>query len=303
MSVFCDWLTVSAPADSPLVESVKPLLDEIPLDRREDGKTTHYRCSDGRGLLHVTEGSRWHRLSASGGFLATLRAHSLFREYLALLSCCPSLNVTRLDAALDQPRDAAPVIRRLHRKYRDGYAFTRKAVDQTAMLQTRLDGAVTGSVYLGSQDSTVSMRVYDKQHEAYTKRGEVLPPTLRWELTVQREVGATLRDADNPSPLFFHFMSPEFLDKPKGMSDWLAHGEQWSLQPAPARLPSERLASLLESSGDVARLIQIADDCGPEGRRYLLGLLRRRLGLSPGDSVGSGPTGAPGGLLGAPGGC
>jgi hypothetical protein len=300
MSVFCDWLTVSAPSDSSLVDSVKPLLDELPVERREDGKTTHYRCSDGRGLLHVTEASRWHRLSASGGFLATLRAHSLFREYLGLLSCCPSLNVTRLDAALDQPRDAAAIIRRLHRKYRDGYAFTRKAVEQTAMLQTRLDGEVTGSVYLGTQDSTVSMRVYDKQHEAYAKRGEVLPPTLRWELTVQREVGATLRDADDPAPLFYHFMSPEFLDKPKGMSEWLAHGEQWNLRPAPARLPSERLASLLESSGDVARLIQLADDCGPEGRRYLLGLLRRRLGLSPGDSLSPSSLDAPGGFLAAP---
>lgn len=288
MSVFCDWLTVSTPPESPMVEGLNPLLDEIALERREDGRTITYRTADGRGLLHVTKGSRWHRVSASGGFLAALRAQSLFREYLAVLSCCPSLHVTRLDAALDQSVDAAPVIRRLHRKYRDGYAFTRKAVEQTTMLQTRLDGAVTGSVYLGAQDSIVSMRAYDKQHEAYVKRGEVLPPTLRYELTVQREVGATLRDADNPAPLFHHFMSPEFVPKPKGMSDWLAHGEQWCLPPSPERLPAARMAFLLESSCDFARLVELADESGPEGRRYLLGLIRKRLGLSPEDLWGPG---------------
>lgn len=279
MSVFCDWLTVSCSPTSPLLGSLAGFLDSMALERREEGKTTHYRPQDGSGLLHVTEGSRWHRVSASGGFLAHLRAQSLFRDYLGLLSETPALSVTRLDAALDESKDAAPVVRRLHKRYRDGYAFTRKAVEQTTMLQTRADGAVTGSVYLGTQDSTVSMRAYDKQHEAAQKRGEVLPPTLRWELTVQREVGATLRDAAEPSALFYHFMAPEFLKRPPGVPDWAPHGEPWACSAPERRLPAERLLYLLDSSLDVARLIELADECGEEGRRFLLSRLIERLRL------------------------
>lgn len=286
MTVFCDWLTVSVPPSSPLLGSLAGFLDSMALERRLDGATTHYKPLDGSGLLHVTEASRWHRVSASGGFLAHLRAQFLFRDYLGLLAESPALSVTRLDAALDQSLDAAPVVKRLHKSYRDGYAFTRKAVEQTAMFQTRSDGVVTGSVYFGTEHSTVSMRAYDKQHEAAQKRGEVLPPTLRWELTVQREVGATLRDAAEPAPLFYRFMSPEFLERPLGVPDWAPHGERWACPAPEPRLPAERLLSLLDSSPDVARLVQLADECGAEGRRFLLGRLRARLGLDGGGPLG-----------------
>lgn len=225
----------------------------------------------------MTEGARWHRVSASGRFLAHLRMLERFEEYLGLLSDCPALSVTRLDAALDESRDAAPVIRRLHRKYRDGHAFTRKAVEQTAMLQTRSDGAVTGSVYLGTQDSTISMRAYDKQHEAAQKRGEILPPTLRWELTLTRETGVTLRDAWEPAPVFYRYMAPEFVKRPPGVPEWSAHGEPWSMPTADPLLPAERLLRLLDGSLDVARMIELADECGKEGRTYLLGRLRERI--------------------------
>lgn len=282
MTVFCDWLTVSVPPSSPLLGSLSGFLDCMALGRKQVGKTTEYRPVDGAGVLHVAETARWHRVSASGGFLAHLRAQKLFRDYLGLLSEAPALSVTRLDAALDQAVDAAPVVRRLHKAYRDGYAFTRKAVEQTAMFQTRSDGAVTGSVYFGTEDSTVSMRAYDKQHEAAQKRGEVLPPTLRWELTVQREIGACLRDAAEPAALFYRFMAPEFLEKPPGVPDWAPYGERWACPAPEPRLPAERLLWLLDVSLDVARLVELADECGPEGRRFLLGRLRERLQLDCG---------------------
>lgn len=276
MGVFCDWLTVTVPPDSPVLAEVDSLVDGL-AGSREDygGGKRAFRTADD-GLLHVTGSRRWARLSASGRFLGLLRAQGLFRDYLAAIAEVPH-TVTRLDASLDQAKDAAPVIRRLDRKYRHGYAFTRKAVPQTSMLQTRFDGARTGSVMLGKDDAQVRLLAYDKQHEAYEKRGEILPPTLRWELRLSREVGVTLRDAAEPAPVFYRFMSPDFLPRPDGVPDWCANGEGWSVARLEPRLPADRLKALLSTSADVARLVELADACGGEGRAFLLGLLRRHL--------------------------
>lgn len=276
MSVFCDWLTVTSPPGGVLHSAINPLLDSLSLERHIDGSTSIYKSEAG-GVLHVIEGKRWDRISASGQFLAHLRTHALWHEYLSALAEVPATSVTRLDAALDVDTDAAPVIRRMHRKYKDGYAFTRKSVSRTSMLQTRLDGQTTGSVYLGSRDSTVSLRAYDKQHEAYEKRGEILPPRLRYELTANREVGCTLRDAQSPEALFYHFMSPEFLKRPQGVPDWVPYAEGWAMAPSVPRLPAERLLELVDGSVDLRRMVELARECGPEGETFLLGLLRKRV--------------------------
>jgi hypothetical protein len=34
---------------------------------------------------------------------------------------------------------------------------------------------------------------------------------------------------------------------------------------------------MVGQSADIARLLELADECGPEGRTYLLGLLRKQL--------------------------
>lgn len=276
MSVFCDWLTVSAPPASGLIPAVEDLVDSLEGSRVTiDARTRGFRAAND-GLLHITEGKRWGRVSASGRFLVALRAVGMFRDYLATIADHPH-TVTRLDAARDDAVDAAPVIARLDRRYRDGHAFTRKAVATTSIFQTRFDGARTGSVYFGSNDSQVKLRAYDKQHEAYEKRGEVLPPTLRWELECHRETGVSLRDAEDPAPLFYRFMSPEFVERPAGVPDWEPCNGGWTLARQEPRLPSDRLRSVLDGSADLDRLIELADACGPEGRTYLLGLLRRRL--------------------------
>lgn len=277
MTVICDALTVTTPPGSGLVASLDAFLDCIRGERRDlKGNAREFRLDNG-GIVHITEGSRWDRVAASGRFLAAVRSQGLFLDYLGLLAESPH-TVTRLDAAYDEDRDAAPIIRKLDRKYMPtGYAFTRKAVEVTTLMQTRLDGARTGSVYFGTTDSQVSLRVYDKQHEAMKKRGEVLPPRIRYELEVHREVGATLRDAENPAPLFYHFMSPEFLKRPSGVPEWAPNGEGWVTPSYEPRLPAERLEYAVDASQDLLRWIELADQCGSEGRTYLLGLLRRRL--------------------------
>lgn len=276
MSVFCDWLTVTTPPGSRLLGDVDALVDELPVSRFSGKDARGAKTEDGLGVLHISETRLFSRVSASGRFLAVLRAVGMFRDYLGTIGDSPH-TVTRLDAALDQAVDAAPVIRELHRKYRDGYAFTRKAVSTTTLLQTRFDGAVTGSVYFGNKDSKVQLRAYDKQHEAYAKRGEVLPETLRWELQLSRELGVSLRDAAEPAPVFYRFMSPEFLPCPEGVTAWSANDGGWSVTRPEPRLPAERLARVLDQSADFQRLIELADACGAEGRTYLLGMLRRRL--------------------------
>lgn len=276
MSIFCDWLTVTAPPGSGLVSAVEDLSDSLEGSRVSIDSTTRGFRAANEGLLHITEGKRWSRVSASGRFLVALRAVGMFRDYLSVIADHPH-TVTRLDAARDDSVDAAPVIARLDKRYRDGYAFTRKAVSTTTIFQTRFDGARTGSIYFGTDNSQVKLRAYDKQHEAYVKRGEVLPPTLRWELECHRETGVSLRDAEDPAPLFYRFMSPEFVARPAGVPDWEPCNGGWAVGRQEPRLPVDRLKAVLEHSADVDRLLELADACGPEGRTFLLGLLRRRL--------------------------
>jgi hypothetical protein len=277
MTVFCDALVVTSPPDSPLVPAVDSLLDGLEGSRLDLGGGKRAFRSTSGALLHITQGKRFSRVDAGGQFLGVLRAVGLFRDYLSALSEAPH-RVTRLDAALDQPLDAAPVLSQLWKRHRGGYAFTRKAVSLTRLQQTRFDGAETGTVYFGKRGSSqVLLRAYDKQHEAYEERGEILPPTLRWELECAREVGASLRDADDPAPLFYRFMSPDFLPCPPGVPAWSACDGGWALKRVEPRLPAERLRLMVGQSADIARLLELADECGPEGRTYLLGLLRKQL--------------------------
>lgn len=279
--VFCDWLDVTfSSSDCPSPELNRFLLDagfHSPPSGRY-GHTAYTSPFPHRGKIHVDQNSRWSRVSASGGSCAALRASGHWLEYLSLLSMSPH-RVTRLDASYDRPVDGAVTLRELRSRYPAGTAsLGRKSLAVTLMLSTRPDGLESGTWYLGHRSrARITAKVYDKALEALERRGELLLPTTRYEITATHGSGVTLRDAALPEAFFWSAASPALLQAPEGVVMWQSSNDiGWSVPPRkfdPYALLSRRVAAL----PDLDALAMLADDLGPNGRTALLRLIEQRL--------------------------
>lgn len=280
LPIFCDWLDVTfSPTDCPYPELNLLLLGAGFEVSRDAAGVRCYLPPDGaRGMVQVSHKARYAKVSLSGGACAALRALRLFEQVLWVLASSPH-KVTRLDAALDLPTDAADVLAALQSRYPGGVVnLGRKGLPVTRMLATRGDGRESGTYYVGHRTAArFTARVYDKALEADSKRGELLPPTTRFEVTARKDSGATLRDAGVPSAIFWHIAAPALLNRPEGVPMWVPDLEAaWS---APPRLyqPAEVLQRRVEASPELDALLELADTLGPQGRRHLLHLLARRI--------------------------
>lgn len=275
--VFCDAVCVTySPDDSPIGDCVKFLEDygfHVTLIT-EDAILLH-------AGLHLSARLEtkhsYHKVEVKGKALEHLRLSGAFEPFLGLLGS-HNHKVTRLDLALDVPRDFPSVLHGIRTKFPDGYAkVSRKKGKITEMLEPRdSDGKRSGTLYFGSHGGKARKfaRVYDKQLEALN-RGENLPPTTRYEFVIREDV--TLRDAACPAPCFWNFMGLELLQKPSDVPKWekgSVYG--WELERF-EKLPTERLLRYIESSSALDRMVELADEIGPEGRNYLFSLLTRRL--------------------------
>ena len=276
--VFCDFLSVTySPDDSPYQDVLTHFESLGYLVETMDEKVT-LLLGDSGALVRFETAPKFHKLSLSGTPLRSLRSTGHLDSTLALLGTRPH-RVTRLDAALDAFKDAIPVFRYLDRKFPDGYAnLTRKKVKIEKVMSVRdSDGQYTGTYYIGSRGGAAKAfaRVYDKQHEALQKRDQKLPPTTRYEVVVKE--GATLRDASRPDALFWHFAAPALLRRPAGISPWeKSEDTGWSYE-QPQALPVDVIKRMVEHSGQLKRMEQLADSLGPEGRTFLTSLLTRHL--------------------------
>lgn len=283
---FADWLDVTFPPDLAPFDDVRDLLTEAGgSPSLLPSGVVDYRFSAASVWGNVqlsTRDSEWSRVSASGNVCKHLRDVGLFDHYLSALGSSPH-RITRLDATLDLPVDGADVIAyfRSRLSVDPRISLTRKALTPTWMLSPRAsDGRETGTMFLGRRSSArVSARVYDKAAEVLANRREVIPALTRFEVTCRADMGVTLRDAHDPTPLFFHFASPGLLSRPPGVPDW-SPGDPDSWRSVRAvKTPYERLSSRVEYSSELDALADLADSCGPGGRLTLLRLIRSRLGL------------------------
>jgi hypothetical protein len=279
--VFCDYLDVTYSPDDLPSNEVTDLIQSVGAEAiYTDDYNSKWRC--GAGVLSIDTRPRYARISASGQVLVFLRGFGLFNDYLSALSSTPH-KVTRLDAALDLPLDGADVVSKLRTEYPRVCNLTRKAQSTLSILASRaLDGRETGSWSCGNRKtSKVMASVYDKTHEAWEKRKEMLPLTTRFEVRVRGDVGPSMRDASAPASLFYHYAAPALLSAPVGIPLWQAGwGGEWSHNVVPLA-PGDILKRRVGSSADLAALIDLADRAGPEGRSYLLSLLSRRIGALP----------------------
>lgn len=278
--IICDWLDVTfAPDDCPYPELNLLLLGAgFEVSRDQGGSKCYLPPSGARGMVHIVHASRFAKVSISGGACAALRDLRLFEQVLWILHSSPH-KVTRLDAALDLPLDAAHVIAALCSRYPDGRVnLGRKALQVSRLVSVRADGLESGTYYVGHRTAArFTARVYDKSLEALEKRGEVLPTTTRFEVTARKDSGATLRDAGLPEAIFWHIAAPALLKRPEGIPVWSPNTDAaWA---APARVfdPAETLRRRVEGSAELDAFLAVAAAMGPSGPSYLMYLLSKRV--------------------------
>lgn len=288
--VFCDYLDVTfAPHDCPAPELRRFFLEaglslaSGSAERKAEPSFSQYvhtgAAKHERGSLTLELTPRWARVSASGSVCAFFRERGLWLEYLSLLSSSPH-TVTRVDCTLDLAMDGALLVDSMRKRYADGTVkLSRKAIPTSVLLAVRpADGRETGTWYAGQRTrARVTAKVYDKAWQMLSKFGLVTPPWARVEVTVKTGFGATLRDAAEPTALFWHVASPALLQAPEGISMWTPDTEAGWVAPARAFDPAALLRRRVESLSELDALAEVADSMGPSGREYLLHLIQKRL--------------------------
>lgn len=267
-----DWLDVTfSPDDSP----GQALHDFLMGENAWPIEAGKYRIGD-RGTVFLQTRKRFTRVSFSGAALTVFRTTGAFLDLLSLLGAQPH-RVTRLDAAYDTNEKGPEVVAHLRASYPLSVQLSRKLVKTSVMLSANLEGLETGTWYAGHRSAAkVTARVYDKAHQMYEKYGELHPPWTRYEITVRAANGPTLKDAYDPTGIFWHYASPSLLPRPPDAPKWSQGDDTGWFHAYEPPLPAEVLKRRVDASPELAVLAELADKAGPEGRNYLLSLLRRR---------------------------
>lgn len=288
VSVFADHVTATMPAQDyeSWLSEASPILDEagFAVDFTDGGRTLWRRpdprpgCRGGTVDSRVRSGVRV--VSATGSALAAFRSVGVFLRYLAALGNVPH-RVTRLDASLDVPGDAAPVVRGLaQRGQSGGLKLTRKAVPAgsvTSLFSTRFDGELSGTVYVGARHSDVRLCVYDKAMER-EQAGDLIGSAdhrVRYELRLGSGAQITLRDAAEPEPVFWHYMR-NVLDVPDAVPAWSPRAEGFAIDRPPPLPAAERIRRRVAASADIGDLLALVDEPHSGGLDWVFALIRQR---------------------------
>lgn len=272
--VFADRMQVTMDRMSyrDMRERLAPILNGL-------GAVTCYdRPQDEEGLWKLGSGGSFKAarygqvvgLGSSGQFLASLRAADMLGEWLHTLATEPH-KVTVLDATMDVPVDAPPVVHAMYARASSepGVQLSRKRVrvtEVTKVFSQREDGRESGSVYVGARHADTRLKVYDKQHER-SYHGVDTSPGVRYELTLKAG-NLTLRDVYDPAAVFWHYMA-DVLPRPEGVPSWQAGPLGYGLPRRPVLSVLDQLRRRVQCSPDVAALVRLADQL-PGGRATLL---------------------------------
>lgn len=280
MIPFADYLSLTTPIEhkEPVRADLEPVLDAAGGHvGMSDERCTIYRLDAGTVKLQ-SWGSSVLMVSASGSAIAQLRRSGVYGEYLAALAPYPH-RVSRLDSALDLVADSPRVIRAVWLRASKGrVALSRKRVpgsNCSKHIAPGIDGRETGTVYIGAPTAKVRAVVYDKRQEIFARTGDDVGARLRFEIRVKAEIGATLADASDPARLFWHYASPDLLEAPPGVQPWASHAEGFSMPERQTFTAAQLMDRKLESSADVRRLLELADQMGPLGVDWLCQKLRK----------------------------
>lgn len=290
--VFCDHLNISFPKDcfDDVLSSVAPVFDLAGASMETDSL---YRFAAG-GTCKIDRRYGVSVLRMSGQALYHLRALDLFASYLQSVAE-HSYRVTLLHATLDLPDRAPPVLDRLYKHARrGGVRLSQRCVkpeNVRRIISPDIEGVDTGTVYLNGRKADVYAKVYDKRHERLCAAGIDIGPCTRVEIGVTSRQGITLKDAWDPTAVFYHYASPQLVQAPPGQPEWVPGDVGFKLPPKVTSLPAQRLMRLIESSADVRRIVELAEQVGPHGRDLVYRYLDRQM-----QQAASPPLGASTGL-------
>lgn len=273
----CDWLDVTCAPNASFVDDLTAwlLLNGVACITFKDGSNAY---TFDRGVLQISTSAKFHRASASGGFVDGLRDAGLFRDYVNLLGSVPH-KVTRLDVAVDVSVDAPLVLDALESTYPDGvFHFGRKAVRTKTILEKRMsDNLSSGTWYAGHRSKArLTGRVYDKQLELMEKHGILSPPMTRFELTFRKDFGASLWDVLSPTDIFYSYAGNLMKTDHVKHDDWSSRGTMpWNSLPVDKDMTIERFKRMLAHSAELKRYCAVASSSfGAEGEPVVLSALQ-----------------------------
>lgn len=217
-------------------------------------------------------------VSLSGTALMFLRANDCFSDFLWCFAERPH-RVTHLDAAYDRREvEASPVILELYRRGIDrGFRLSQRKAPVSCHFALNDAGEETGTVYVGAKNARVSLAVYDKRQEQIVKGRPDPGPMVRYELRFrggEDAVPLTLRDAADPTALFWHYMPDDILTPTRGVTvpKWVKTDVAgYYLPPRIPRTDEEQFRRWAERIGMDG--VAIADRLGPHGRSLLSHLM------------------------------
>lgn len=296
---FADYLNLSFPSDQSeaVRDSVLSVLDVIGsfqevspglLQMYDIGVRKGEVVPVSRGTIKLGKRGKVCTVSVSGHPLQTLREKGYYSEFLQAMGSYPH-RVTMLHATADYLCDSPPsVIQAVNAAASAGdLALTRKHLlpqQCRELMGTSRDGLRTGTAYLGQRaNADVWAKVYDKQHEQWDRFGRETAPLVRVEVACMSDVGATLRDAHDPTAIFYHFAGRSLVQVPASFSGWSAHGEGFHLGVTRQRSLFDRFDQLVATSLDIRRVACMAVEL--YGREIAPQVLGRRL-LALASSVG-----------------
>lgn len=261
---FCDYLTVTMPADSlePLKNSLLELFDATGLSTFDDGTT--YQIENKPGALKLKSNPRYLTLSASGGILEHFRQTGFYDEYIAILSEY-TLKITRLDATADYLVAYAPDVINAYKNaaMASKIHLTRKELDQRDIkyfMGQNEHGHQTGTIYLGNREThSIHGKIYDKGFERYSKGYENYLQTVRIELTLKADTGVTIRDAHSPENVFYNYASRSLVIPPPHFTGWEPNTTGYTLPKQPDLFtPAGKILNIFKNSLDLSRAMRIA---------------------------------------------
>jgi len=185
--------------------------------------------------------------------------------------------------------DTGGMIRELYEEAGRGgvHRLTRKYLNrdqvQAILKPGHFQDGDTGTVYLGERGKAEAyMKIYDKRQEVFDRTGEDMGgDVLRYELTVTGKLGPTLKDAFDPTDLFWHFVGRTVL-KSEGvpLPEWVGHSEGYILPARKETLPYQALVNRIEGSAELRDLAALAAQCGKVGEHCLVSRLRELVSQS-----------------------
>lgn len=278
--IFADDLRCTLP---PVAwDDLKPEFESLLVDAGfvPDFKTDRAIQWRNEGGTVRSEASRLVRvLSLSGRSLAALRLVGMAGAFLGAIGSQPH-RVTSLHATLDRKERTSDVLARLLAKAESegGIRAGRKRIpvgDLQRHVQRLPDGSDTGTTYFGGKSVEIRPVVYDKRQERISRGLPDLGFDLtRYELRLRSGVGVTLRDAHDPAAVFWHYMAPDFLERPEGVPMWVSHAEGFECEKYDRPLPAARLLRAVEASEQLPHLVRLAGTF-PGGVDFLCALVRR----------------------------